>query len=56
MINMSKTEEYTVKYKNEDEWKNAKALGSKLNTEVDIANRKSLYIHISYLYIYISFV
>ena len=42
MINMSKTEEYTVKYKNEDEWKNAKILGSKLNTEEDIANRKSL--------------
>ena len=42
MINMSKTEEYTVKYKNEDEWKNAKILGSKLNTEADIANRKSL--------------
>ena len=42
MINMSKTEEYTIKYKNEDEWKNAKILGSKLNTEADIANRKSL--------------
>ena len=42
MINTSKTEEYTVKYKNEDEWKNAKILGSKLNTEADIANRKSL--------------
>ena len=42
MINMSKTEEYTVKYKNENEWKNAKILGSKLNTEADIANRKSL--------------
>ena len=42
MINMSKTEEYTVKYKNEDEWKGAKILGSKLNTEADIANRKSL--------------
>ena len=41
-INMSKTEEYTVKYKNEDEWKDAKILGSKLNTEADIANRKSL--------------
>ena len=42
MIKMSKTEEYTVKYKNEDEWKNTKILGSKLNTEADIANRKSL--------------
>ena len=42
MINTSKTEEYTVKYKNEDEWKNAKIQGSKLNTEADIANRKSL--------------
>ena len=42
MINMSKTDEYTVKYKNEDEWKNAKILGSKLNTEADFANRKSL--------------
>ena len=42
MINMSKTEECTVKYRNEDEWKNAKVLGSKLNTEADIANRKSL--------------
>ena len=42
MINMSKTEEYTVKYKNGNEWKNAKILGSKLNTETDIANRKSL--------------
>ena len=42
MINMSRTEEYTVKYKNEDEWGNAKILGSKLKTEADIANRKSL--------------
>ena len=42
MINMSETEEYTVKNKNEDEWKDAKILGSKLNTEADIANRKSL--------------
>ena len=42
MINMSKTEEYTVKYKNEDELKNAKILGSKLSTEADIANRKSI--------------
>ena len=39
---MSKTEEYTVKCKNEDEWKNAKIQGFKLNTEADIANRKSL--------------
>ena len=31
-----------MKYKNENEWKNAKILGSKLNTEADIANRKSL--------------
>ena len=42
LINMSKTEEYTVKYKNENQWKDAKILGSKLNTEADIANRKSL--------------
>ena len=42
MINMSKTEEYTLKYKNENEWKIAKILGSKLNTEADIANKKSL--------------
>ena len=39
MINMSKTGEYTVKYKNEDEWKNAKILGLKLNTEADIAGK-----------------
>ena len=33
MINMSKTEDFTVKYKNENEWKNAKILGTTLNTE-----------------------
>ena len=31
-----------IRHKNEDDWKGAKILGSKLNTEADIANRKSI--------------
>ena len=42
MINISKTDWHTVKYKKEDEWENAKIQGSKLNTEADFENRKCL--------------
>ena len=42
MISVSKTEEYTINYKYEDDRKNAKILGSELNIETDLANRNSL--------------
>ena len=41
-VNESKTEEYEVKWKGDDEWKTAKYLGSLLETEQDIKRRKSL--------------
>lgn len=44
-INKSKTEEYTVKYKGNENWKDCKLLGSKLGTQKDIARRKGLTIN-----------
>ena len=41
-INEDKTEEYTVIYKGDQDWKDAKILGSKLDTEHDIKKRKCL--------------
>ena len=44
-INSSKTEEYEVRYKGPEEWKDCKLLGSKIDTDKDIVRRKGLASH-----------
>ena len=41
-VNASKTEEYVVKHKGDESWKDCKLLGSKLDTTKDITRRKGL--------------
>ena len=41
-VNESKTEKYSISRDSNDDWKNCKLVGSKLDTERDISNRKTL--------------
>ena len=42
LINEDKTEQYEIKYRGEETWKDCKLLGTKLDTEKDISRRKGL--------------
>ena len=41
-VNESKTEKYSISRNSNDDWKNCKLVGSKLDTERDIKHRKTL--------------